>query len=106
MQDSGEALVLGKMDITRVNPYRYRSGHGEPPVLMAWFAPHRPAAATQFRRRGPAYIERCGIGDDVWRGQKEGRGLDCHKHYSQYLNLWKEISMKQSTSFLNIMQIP
>ena len=76
-------LVLGEMDVARVNSYR--SGQGEPPVHMAWFVPHRPPAVTQFRGRlevglfpggrlppGPDYIGCWGLGDDVWRGHKEG----------------------------------
>ena len=33
-------LVLGAVDVTLVN--QYRSGQVQSPVLMAWFAPHRP----------------------------------------------------------------
>ena len=41
----GGAVILGEMDVARVNPYR--SGQSEPPVHMAWFAPHRPATVTE-----------------------------------------------------------
>ena len=37
-------VILGEMDVARVNPYR--SGQGEPPIHIAWFAPHRPPAVT------------------------------------------------------------
>ena len=78
-------LVLGEMNIARVSPYR--SGQGEPPLLMAWSAPQMPAAANQFRgggrhevgpvevlpggRRPPGqdYIGRWGMGDDMRRAQ-------------------------------------
>ena len=65
-------MVLGEMDgdgeIARVNPYP--SGQGELPMHTAWFASHRPAAATQFRGRleigllplGPGYP---GLVDDI-----------------------------------------
>ena len=39
-------MTLGEMDVARVNPYR--SGQNEPPVHMAWFAPHRPATVTEW----------------------------------------------------------
>ena len=35
--------------VARVNPYQ--SGQGKPPVHIAWFASHRPAAVTNFRGR-------------------------------------------------------
>ena len=43
-------MILGEMDIARVNPYR--SGQSEPPVHMALFAPHRPTTVTEFRGGG------------------------------------------------------
>ena len=77
------AVDLGEMDASLVNSYR--SGQGEPPLHMAWFAPHWPAAVTQFRRatRGlsltrwttstrPGLHRASGMGDGVWRGPKEG----------------------------------
>ena len=78
------ALILGEMDVTRVTPYW--PGQGDSPVHLTWFEPRRPAAVTQFRagrlevfllpggRRppGPDYTRRWGMGDDVWRAQKEG----------------------------------
>ena len=36
MYNRGMTVVLGEMDVARMNPYR--SGQGEPPVHMAWFA--------------------------------------------------------------------
>ena len=75
-------LVLGEMDVARVRPYRSDQGT---PLLMAWFVPQQSAAATQLRGRhlvrhipdgrhppGADYVERRGMRDDVWRGQKEG----------------------------------
>ena len=74
-------MVL-EMDVAQVNPYE--SGHGEPPVHMAWFAPRRLTAVTNYRgaevclfsggRRPPGPDNgRCrGMGDDVGREQKEG----------------------------------
>ena len=70
--DTGTKVVLGEVDVARVNPCR--SGQGEPPVHLAWFA-----AVTPFRVR----LELCPLpggrrppgpddADDVWRGQKEG----------------------------------
>ena len=67
-----------------MNPYR--SGQGETPVRMAWFALHRPAAATNSRGMGlevglfpggrrlpdPDNKARWGMGNDGWRGQIEG----------------------------------
>ena len=41
----GVTVVLGEMDVARVNPYR--SGQGKPSVHLAWFAPHGQ------RRRSP-----------------------------------------------------
>ena len=43
-------MVLGEMDVTRVNPYRFGQGH--PPVLSAWFQCCRPTAVTQIRGGG------------------------------------------------------
>ena len=78
-------MVLGEMDVARVNPYR--SGRGEPPSHLACFAPYRPAVVTQFRGGGRLEISLLALtrwttstrlgwhrafGDDVWRGQKEG----------------------------------
>ena len=73
-------LVLGEVDVARVNPYRF--GQGQPPVHSAWFRPRRPTAITQFRGRyevshlpggrrppGPGYVGR-GMGDDMRRGKK------------------------------------
>ena len=42
--------VLGELEVAQANPFR--SGQGETPAHMAWFAPHRPAAVTQFRGEG------------------------------------------------------
>ena len=39
-------VVLGEMDVTQVNPYR--SGQGKPPVHMAWLAPNRQSAVTDY----------------------------------------------------------
>ena len=43
-------VILGEMDAARVNPYR--SGQGEHPVHMAFFAPHRQAAVTLIQGGG------------------------------------------------------
>ena len=81
----GMTVILGEMDVARVNPSR--SGQGEPPVHMAWFAPQRLAAATQFRggggmRHEATYVPGVrfppssdsvgcwGMGDGTWRRQK------------------------------------
>ena len=62
-------MILGEMDVARAKPDR--SGQNDPPSEKAWFAPHRPAAVTNFRgdSRSVSYHE-----DDVhWALQWLGR---------------------------------
>ena len=78
-------VVLREMDVARVNPYR--SGHGERPKLGMLRTP--PASGghpipgggglkvsllpgADVHSLGPDDIVRWGVGDDSWRGQKEG----------------------------------
>ena len=84
----GVTVVLGEMDVARVNPYRF--GQGQPPLLSAWFQARRPKAVTQFRGRldvflladgrrppGPDYIGRWGTGDKVWENKKTNQLKRC-----------------------------
>ena len=83
MQDRGVTVVLGEMDVTRVNPCRF--GQGQTPVHTAWFQPRQSQSVTQFRGQceighlpggrglpGPNYVGLQGMGDDMWRGENEG----------------------------------
>ena len=50
MQDGGLSVILGEMDVARVNPYR--SGQGELTMHFACCTPHRSAAVIQLRGGG------------------------------------------------------
>ena len=113
-------VVLGKMDVVWVNPYR--SGQGEPPVHLVWVAPYRPAAVIRLRGRGrgrlfvclflggrrppgPDYTGRWGIRDNVWKGQKEGSVVVLILHLTFLFCPKQTARLSQKGAFSSIMCI-
>ena len=78
-------MLLGKMNVVRVNPYR--SGQGEPPSHRTWPVSHptgqqrspifgdgsRSPSCPVDEARQARMTYGVGDGDDVWRGQKRDR---------------------------------
>ena len=77
MQDRAVMVVLGQMDVTRVNPYRF--GHCEPPAQMAWFAPNRIVALPGGGSRSASLpeddVHQTRITEGVWGWERTNRGM-------------------------------